>query len=171
MMKARMLCVLALMLGTTACVSQPTMEPVEHPPDRPGRGSNHTLAHKILLYAPNRLLDGLDVLRAGVDLGPGLGFNAQATENLQGEAMLRSSLGVGWQTLFHSPFKSSSEKTADWIDVESREIDGKPWHRAPSDFRVEAHALLAGAHVAFEWAEFWDFLGGIVLLDPNNDDY
>ncbi|MCX7766223.1 MAG: hypothetical protein N2246_05895, partial [Candidatus Sumerlaeia bacterium] len=34
----------------------------------------HTLAHKLLLYIPNRIFDGVDFVRARLRIGPGIGL-------------------------------------------------------------------------------------------------
>ena len=57
----------------------------------------------LLLYIPNRIFDAGDVVRAGVNWGPGIGADLCATESLSVAAMFRTSVGVGYETLRHMP--------------------------------------------------------------------
>ena len=48
----------------------------------------------ILLYVPNRVLDALDIVRAGVSVGPGIGVDLTATEALNATLMTKASKPV-----------------------------------------------------------------------------
>jgi hypothetical protein len=124
----------------------------------------------ILLYVPNRVLDVLDIVRAGVSVGPGIGVDLTATEALNVTLMTRASVGLGYQTLRHSPIEAASYAMIGVGPLEADAEAGLEWYRSPGDIRVEFHVLLVGAHVAVEAFEIFDLAAGFIFLDPKEDD-
>jgi hypothetical protein len=125
----------------------------------------------LLLYIPNRIFDAGDVVRAGVNLGPGIGADLCATESLSVAAMFRTSVGVGYETLRHMPVVWGGESYAAVGPVSSKVVGGPIWYRQYWDIRPELHVVLVGAHVAVNPAEIADFFLGFTTIDIMNDDY
>jgi hypothetical protein len=123
-----------------------------------------------LLYLPSRLLDLGDLLRFGIDVGPGAGFDLQVTMLLQAKLMARTSLGVGYQGLRHLPVKAAVDASAALGPLGGSPSGGLGWYRSASDLRVELHLLLVGFHVAVDPVEWADLPLGVVGLDPAGDD-
>ena len=56
---------------------------VEPPPERAREAKttkDRTVAHKVVFWIPNRLLDAVDIVRARARVGPGVAVNVRATE-------------------------------------------------------------------------------------------
>jgi hypothetical protein len=129
------------------------------------------LGHTILLYLPNRVLDAFDMARAGVNVGPGIGGQVKATDAGELVFLSRLSAGVGLQGLRHLPVYASSESVVGAGPVEAGGDMGFGWYQSSTDIRVEAHPLLAGAHVAVDPVEILDFVAGLFTIDIREDDY
>jgi hypothetical protein len=134
-----------------------------------GDGDRSVLAG-VLLYVPNRILDLGDLFRLGVDVGPGVGFDLQATRLVQVKLLSRLSVGVGYQTLRHLPVKASADAAFGVGPVGGSPSGGLGWYRSPTDVRLELHLLVLGAHVAVDPVEWVDLPLGLVGLDPAHDD-
>lgn len=124
----------------------------------------------VLLYIPNRVVDVLDVVRFGVDVGPGIGVDAQVTDPVSVVAMTKSYVGVGYQTLRHLPVAAGAEAGLG-VGPATLQAEAGGWHRSSADVRVELHALLVGAHVAVEPVEILDAVLGLVFIDLRDDDF
>jgi hypothetical protein len=127
--------------------------------------------HVILLYIPNRFLDLFDMFRFGVEVGPGIGIDAAATDALRVGLMTRITAGVGLQTLRHVPVKLDSEGYAGLGPVDIGGKGGLPWYRDPWDVRLEVMALLVGGHAAVNIKEIGDFFVGFLTIDIADDDF
>lgn len=123
-----------------------------------------------LLYLPNRILDVFDLVRFGVDVGPGVGGQLKATDPLQVAAIFRFSAGVGFQGFRHLPIQLSAEAGAAVGPIAAVADPGLVWYQSPTDIRIFAHVLLVGVHVAIDPVEWLDLPAGFILLDPANDD-
>jgi len=143
-----------------------TQEKEEEPP-REGRSAGHV----ILLYIPNRLLDIFDIARFGVNAGPGVGADVEATEYLRAAAMSRISAGVGYETLRHLPVMAGAESELALGPVGTTAAIPYTWYRNTWDVRVELHVLIVGAHVAVNPAEILDAILGFTTIDIMDDDY
>lgn len=141
-------------------------QPVPEPEPGP-KGPAHTAA----LWLPNRILDVLDIPRAGVDVGPGIGFDGCVTHYLRIAAMTRTSAGIGYQTFRHPPAKFAHEEYVISGPKAAEAGLGANWYHQTWDVRIELHALLVGAHVCVNVGEIGDFFAGIFTLDPMDDDY
>lgn len=152
--------------GGHAHPALPLMEIGEGEPD-----VTPSFSRRALMYLPNRVLDLGDVIHFGAEIGPGVGADAMFTDYLRASAMKRWSKGLGYQTLRRSPFKDSEEEYAELGPVKfATDIDGRPWIIDPWDVRVELHLLVVGAHVAVNPVEIGDFLVGLFMFDPRDDD-
>lgn len=124
----------------------------------------------IVGYLPNRVMDLFDVVRFGVNLGPGLGAQVKATDPLQVTSISRTSVGIGLQSLRHLPVMAAAEDTTDGCVAGPGADESLKWFRSPTDLRVEVHPLVAGAHVAVDPVEIVDFVLGLVGIDVKDDD-
>lgn len=143
-------------------------------PDEPsGEGSTSAVdvGHTILMYVPNRVLDLFDMVRVGVNVGPGIGGQAKATDPIQATFIQRMSVGVGLESLRHLPVYASAESAVGLGPLGGDANLGLGWYQSPTDIRLEAHALVVGAHVAIDPVEIADFLLGFFTVDLRKDDY
>jgi hypothetical protein len=127
--------------------------------------------HSALYYFPNRLLDLFDVIRFGVDIGPGIGIDAAFSQHARFAAMYRHSLGLGYQTFRHQPMKNFSMEQYNILGPHSYVLDGIAWYEQEWDFRLELHLLVVGAHACVNPFEIGDFFMGWFMVDPADDDY
>jgi len=176
-----------LSLGLPACASLPSSLPADPAFAGPiplaaedgakdgardeGGPGVFTIGHTILMYIPNRFLDLFDMVRAGVNVGPGIGAQAKVTDAAQAEFMSRLSAGVGLQSLRHLPAYAGAESGAAIGPAEGGGTAGIGWYQSKSDIRLEVHPAIAGAHVAVDPVEIADFILGFLTIDLRDDDY
>ena len=123
-----------------------------------------------LLWLPNRVLDLAEVVRVGVDLGPGYGADFEATSLARFAVVRRDSLGIGWQGLRRWPVTAGHDQYT-CVGPADRQVGfGYHWYRGPADLRLEAHPGIFGVHAAVDFYAIADFLLGIFTLDPEGDD-
>jgi hypothetical protein len=78
---------------------------------------------------------------------------------------------VGFQTFRHIPFAARTHtKTGLGPVAADPGVNMLDWERHFWDVGVEAHALIVGAHIFVNPWQMWDFLSGLILLDPAGDD-
>jgi hypothetical protein len=140
-----------------------------------GTGGFGATMMKILLYIPNRVADLAEIVRFGVNIGPGIGIDAEATGAFRAAAMTRASAGLGYQGLRHSPISMGTET---YVAVGPFEPDiplmpdlTKEWYRSKADLRIEPHLVIVGAHGAIDLWAIADFFAGILTIDPEEDDW
>ena len=121
--------------------------------------------------ASQPVVDLFDIVRAGVSVGPGIGVDLTATEYLNVTLMTKASVGVGYETLRHLPIEAASYAMIGVGPVKAAADPGLAWPRSPGDIRIELHLLLAGAHVAIEPFEIFDFVVGFIGIDPMEDSF
>lgn len=165
-----------LLLGLSGCASaRPGPEPDRSIPVLPDAAEDEdegrSLLTSALLYVPNRVFDVFDIVRVGVDVGPGFGGSAQVTTAARAAYLNRLSVGVGLQTLRHLPVKAAADVELGAGPVGGSASPGLGWYRSPADIRVEVHPLLAGAHVAVEPLEITDLVLGFLGFDLSDDDF
>ena len=129
----------------------------------------------ILLYIPNRVADFAEIVRFGINVGPGVGIDAEATSALRAAAMARFSVGVGYQGLRHMPFTIGSDT---YVAVGPFEPDiplmpdlDMDWYRSKGDIRLEPHLAIIGAHGAIDLWAIADFFAGLLTIDLEEDDW
>lgn len=125
----------------------------------------------VLLYLPNRIFDLFDMVRAGVNVGPGLGLDVRATKWAKVQLISDTSVGVGFQSLRHMPVCARSQMKLGLAFISTPSMDLLNWYYGDYDLRVELYLLLVGAHVAVDLGEIVDFVGGLFLWDPMEDDF
>ncbi len=125
----------------------------------------------VALYIPNRIFDACDMVRAGVNVGPGLGVDVRCTKWAKVQLISDMSLGVGFQSLRHLPvcLRSHTKLGLGFISTPSMNILN--WYYGDYDARIELYLFLVGAHVAVDLGEIVDFIGGIFTWDPMEDDF
>ncbi len=111
------------------------------------------------------------MVRAGVNVGPGVGLRLKATEPLQISLLERISAGAGLQSLRHLPVYASAESATGVGPLGVDANLGIGWYQSPTDIRVEAHVLIVGAHVAIDPVEIVDFILGLFTIDIRKDDF
>ncbi len=124
----------------------------------------------VVSYIPNRILDLFDILKIGVNVGPGVGFHAEATDPAQALLISRESVGVGFQTLRYMPFSGGVESASGTGTLPPDTWEGLGWRHSPTDLRLEIHPEFVGAHAAVDPVEIADFLLGLFLIDIRRDD-
>lgn len=165
-----------LLLGLSGCASaRPAPAPDRSIPVLPDVADDadegRSLLTSLLLYVPNRVLDLTDIVRVGVDVGPGFGGSAQVTTAARAAYLNRLSVGVGLQTLRHLPVKAAADVELGVGPLGGDVSPGLGWYRSPADIRVEVHPLLVGAHVAVEPLEITDLVLGLFGFDISEDDF
>lgn len=139
-------------------------------PDDGGAGALGVL-EAIVFYLPNRLLDFGDVVRFGVNAGPGIGLDVQASEAARAAAITDTSVGVGYQTLRRLPVCARSRTLVAVGPVETPSLSPLGWRTRFWDVGGEVHALLLGAHAYVNPFAILDAAAGILCFDPSEDDF
>ena len=133
----------------------------------------HGLGYGILMYLPNRIFDLLDIVRARLRVGPGIGFTVRATElaDLKLGAWTSAYIGLRGPRLEPSipwPFGLDNYAGAGISVVETESDD---YQYGKGEFGVGVHVLLVGADVGVDVIELCDFVLGLVTIDIGHDDY
>ena len=84
--------------------------------------------------------------------------------------MTRTYVGVGYQTLRHSPVVAGAEAGVG-VGPLALKADPGGWYRSSTDVRVGVHAAIVGAHVAVEPVEILDAVLGFLFIDIKGDDF
>jgi len=136
----------------------------------------HSLAHKLLLYIPNRVLDVFDLVRAKLRVGPGLAVSVRATKPV---CFFFGSYGTVYAGLpgprqrptipLPIGLESYNGLEASVVDLASGMAVGPNY--SSTEIGVGFQLLVIGADVDVDPMEFVDFLGGFILLDPRHDDF
>ena len=157
--------------GVAAPVQDASSETAPRPkPEHAQKDDGRGFLAGALLYLPNRVVDLLDVAKVGVDVGPGIGVDVQATSVLQARAMWNLSVGVGFQGLRHLPFQVGTI-AALGVGPVGGVGDVGSWSRSKTGFRVGLHVLIVGAHAEIDPWEILDFALGFLTIDIADDDF
>jgi hypothetical protein len=159
----------------TTTVTTTTTTSTQAAPAQPAQAEpeGHSVGHVILLYLPNRIFDVLDIVRARVKVGPGIGFTVRATE------LADVKLGA-WTAAWIGLRGPRMEPMIPWpVGVEAYAGAGVSVLEAESDellyghgeFGVGLHAALVGVDVGVDLLEIGDFVLGLVTIDIGDDDY
>ena len=131
-----------------------------------------TLLGAVLLYIPNRIFDAVEIARAGVNVGIGLGVDMRITWLAQLALQTDTSVGLGFQGFRHLPVCARlAHSVAAVGPMKKPSVDMMSWPVNPYDVRVELFALLAGAHAAVDLEAVVDLVLGFFFLDPSGDDF
>jgi hypothetical protein len=134
------------------------------------------LLYGVLLYLPNRLFDILDIVRARVRLGPGIGVGARATE--LADVFVGSYLSVyvgipGPRGKTTIPWPAGLEsRTGVEVSLADATIDGPigPDYGL-AEFGVDGQFAIVGVAVGVDPFELVDALVGFLTFDLMDDDF
>ncbi len=152
---------------TTTTTQAAPAEPAQAEPE------SRSVGHVILLYLPNRIFDVLDIVRARVKVGPGIGFTVRATE------LVDVKLGA-WTSAWIGLRGPRMEPMIPWpVGVETYAGAGVSVLEAESDellyghgeVGVGVHVALVGVDVGVDLLEIGDLVLGLVTIDIGDDDY
>jgi len=141
--------------------------------EKEGRG----LGRRLLFYIPNRIFDVFDLVRLRVRVGPGLAVGVRATEladlNLGAYTTLYAGL-PGPRGKPRIPLPVGLEVYAgaevSVLDVSTEEGPFSP-NYGPTEVGLGFQAAILGIDLGIEPWDFVDLALGLVLLDPNGDDF
>ena len=136
---------------------------------------SHGVAHRIVMYIPNRILDVFDIVRLRVRVGPGVAVDARATKVVSAFAGSYASVYAGLPGPRNRPmpklpigFESRSGVQASVVDATvSGGIDPD---YGPAEIGVGVQALIIGLDVGIEPLEILDLLAGFFFINLTNDD-
>lgn len=160
-----------------------------------GYRERRTTVEKILYYFPDRILDLLECFDFWILFGPQLGLKVNATDSLSLGAYAGGYTGIGFGQKKQFGYRTGVEATARFLPMGytqlnsdiygtggERYYDGVYRISYPGDLRFQSYEdyysfglrggiSLLGVDIQFHPMEFYDFLGGIFLLDPLRDDF
>jgi len=127
-----------------------------------------SVASKILLWLPNRIVDFLDIFRVDVGLGTGYGGVVRLTPHAQ-FAYRKLEPGSVRAGLFGRdlPIRFESGVELGYPTDFRSSVGRSP---TPGEFGIGLD-LLVGAYAGVCVDELFDFAGGLVGFDPQNDDF
>lgn len=136
----------------------------------------HSVAHRILCYLPNRLLDITDLIRARVRVGPGVAVDARATKFVRAGIGSYLSLYAGLpgprqRPMPRSPLGFEAYSGASLSVAEASFETGYEPGYSPSEFGAGLHLGVIGLDVGVDPLEAVDLIAGIVGLDVTGDDF
>ena len=136
----------------------------------------HSLAHKILCYLPNRILDVTDLFRARVRVGPGVAVDARATKFVRVGLGSYLSLYVGLpgprqRPMPRSPIGFEAYSGASLSVAEASFKTGFEPGYSPSEVGAGVHLGIVGLDIGVDPLEAVDLLTGLVGIDIIGDDF
>lgn len=126
---------------------------------------DETVGHVVGMWPVNRLLDLLDIGRANLTLGPGLGVEVHATDVFHLKMGGYSGARIGWRGR-GLPFYAESGKS------DAPEVMKKDYARPKTVWYIGlwGHLLLVGAEAGVDPLELVDFVTGVFFIDLLDDD-
>jgi len=139
-------------------------------------GTQHSIAHRVLLYIPNRIVDLLDIFRVRVRVGPGVAADVRATKYASAFVGAYASTYVGlpgprMRRIPRSPigFETLNGAQLSVLDATAA-FDLGPEY-SPSEFGAGLHLGIVGVDLGIDPVEIADFLVGFGTFDPRNDEF
>jgi hypothetical protein len=158
-------------IQTTAPLEE--AQPEEEEEKKEGRG----LGRRLLFYVPNRIFDVFDLVRARVRVGPGIGVGVRATELADLNLGFYSTLYAGIPGPRGKPripwpvgFEVFAGAEVSVLDASTEESRFSPSY-GPTEVGLGFQAAIVGIDLGIEPWDFIDLALGLVLLDPNGDDF
>ena len=131
-----------------------------------GQSTGSSLVDLILYYAPNRVLDAIDIFRLNIGIGCGFGFNVRATELAE--------IGYGQYSTTRFGIKGRVmpvyDEKIDEAGIGFLGCVNGCLQRDPSEVGADLHLGIIGAQAAISLVEVVDFVAGFVLIDLQGDD-
>ena len=151
----------------SAVAPEPAAEPARV---RPSWGA------RILCYAPNRVMDLLDIFRLRLRVGPGLAANVRLTDYGALYAGQYNTVYVGlpgprYPHRLRLPVGRESLRGIVLLGVDATDETRHGPEYGAAEVDAGFQFLLAGADAGVDVVEFFDFLGGWLGFDPCDDDY
>jgi hypothetical protein len=160
-------------IQATAPLEEAQPEEAKDEDDDEGRG----LGRRLLFYVPNRIFDVLDLVRARVRVGPGIAVGVRATEladvNLGAYTTLYAGLpGPRGKPRIPLPIGLEMYAGAELsvLDASTEESRWSPSY-GPTEVGLGFQAAIVGIDLGIEPWDFVDLALGLILLDPNGDDF
>lgn len=134
---------------------------------------DRSAGHVALFYIPNRVFDLLDIVRARLRLGPGLAFDARATEFADFFVGAYSSVWMGLPgpreaPVINWPFGLESRAGAEVSVVDATAEGGVNYGFL--EVGLGGQLVIIGVDVGVDVWEALDFITGLVTIDPGHDD-
>jgi len=141
-------------------------EPVERP----------SLGTRLLWYAPNRVMDLLDIFRLRLRVGPGLAANVRMTDYGafyvgRYDAIFAGLPGPRGSHRLRLPVGMESLRGVVMAGVDATDDTRHGPEYGPAEINVGVQMLFVGAEAGVEVSEIGDFFAGLFLFDPRGDDY
>jgi hypothetical protein len=156
--------------------SAPSASEAQPAPEEEDEGG-HGIGHRLLLYVPNRFFDVFDLVRARLRVGPGLAVGARVTEladvNLGAYTTIYAGLpGPRGKPRIPLPvwFEMYAGAEVSVLDASTEGGRFSPDY-GPTEVGLGFQAGLVGLDLGIEPWDFVDLALGLVLLDPNGDDF
>lgn len=154
-------------LGTPINSDTPTAyEPMPCPPKPPSMGVKALQA--ICWYLPNRFMDLIDIPRAYITIGDGMGMSFRLTKYVLYASWFEDdAFCIGWtkrKPLFFG--EQVQERYFSFLAAREGKMD-----RDPTDVGLAVHLAIGGLNVAISGGELLDALAGWVGIDLMGDDH
>ena len=162
-------------LSETCRISEePAQEDLYTPQCHKDPKSNSSILKPLFLYAPNRVLDLLDIARARIRVGPGFSAGIRATRIVQANIGSYATLYAG----LPGPRNEDSFKlpvglelyTGGAISMASVETETLGPDYSPSEIGLGMQLAILGFDIGIDPVEIIDFITGFVFVDISNDD-
>lgn len=135
-----------------------------------------SLGRQILFYLPNRVFDLIDIFRARVRVGPGVGVDVHATRYasvfLGSYASIYAGLpGPRLRRMPRSPIGLENRLGASVSTLDATANVGFGPNYSETEIGTGVHLGVVGADVGFDPVEIVDFFTGFFLVDVREDDF
>lgn len=137
---------------------------------------SYPILHAIVMYAPNRLFDLLDIVRLRARVGPGIAVGVRVTT--YAEAYLGSYMsiyaglpGPRGRRLPKSPLGLEVNNAAALGPFGVAADLGMGPDYGESEIGVSLHAAIVGVDAGFDPIEMLDFVAGVFFIDIADDDF
>jgi hypothetical protein len=183
------------LLAIVGCSSTPVKEPEEMPTTVDAQSTtspstiknttdstppteeneSHSFFYQLILWAPNRILDVVDIVRARVRVGLGVGIGARATKLVSAYAGTYTTVYAGLpgprgRRIPRLPFGLESYNGAQVGVADLTASGGIGPNYSSTEFEVSIQLILIGIDIGVDPFEIIDFTGGIFFWDPKEDD-
>ncbi len=144
-------------------------------PPKEEKVKSRGLVHRLILWAPNRVLDVFDIMRVRIRFGPGLGLGVRATKYVAVFAGSYTTIYAGLpgprcRRMPRSPVGLESYNGAKASVVDLTVDGGIGPNYSSTEFGGGFQLLIFGIDIGADPFEVVDFAGGILLWDPRQDD-